>query len=329
MPKFVALVESSPQLHDSAAQLVRRFLTDHASIDPETEELTVKDSNEVASDSLQSAYDPDATYRTKGIHNHTGYAVNIFETCADTNPVQLITDYKLVKNNVADTTIIKDRLEKVKEQNSNLKDLYLDGGYFGDDVIEKAEKQNVNTHFTNMTGKVSAKIPVTSFVSEDNKIKRCPAGEDAMFSYVGKDGTLSARFCLAKCNGCEYKDICIMKPGKKDSTVRITQKQLKAAKTRDKLNDARVQAINTSKRAAIEETNSVLKRAYGAGKLAVRGMCKSQVVTGLKVLAHNIRQFERWYKGEYRRYPKSKHGSWVIVFPWHRQIDGVTPRWED
>ena len=61
-----------------------------------------------------------------------------------------------------------------------------------------------------------------------------------------------------------------------------------------------------SKRAAIEGAYSVLKRAYGAGKLAVRGLHKSRVVTGVKMIAYNIRQFERWCKGEYRRYPKAR-----------------------
>jgi len=50
----------------------------------------------------------------------------------------------------------------------------------------------------------------------------------------------------------------------------------------------------TSKRAAIEGTNSVLKRAYGIGKLAVRGINKSRAATGFKIIAHNIRQLERW-----------------------------------
>jgi len=79
---------------------------------------------------------------------------------------------------------------------------------------------------------------------------------------------------------------------------------LKAAQTRDKLNDKEQRRKFVSKRAAIEGANSVLKRAYGAGRLAVRGLHKSRVVTGLKMIAYNIRQFERWCKGEYRRYPK-------------------------
>ena len=81
---------------------------------------------------------------------------------------------------------------------------------------------------------------------------------------------------------------------------------MKAAQTRDKLQDKKQRKKLISKRAAIEGANSVLKRAYGAGKLAVRGLDKSRVVTGFKMIAYNIRQFERWCKDDYRRYPKAR-----------------------
>lgn len=305
--RFVELMASTPQVQESSSSaLVKRFLEEHADIDQDTKELEVRSSKQTDSNSLQSAYDPDATNRTKGRHNYSGYAVNLFETCADSNPVQMLTDYTLEKNNVADTTMVKNRLGKVKERHG-LKDLYLDGGYYGEDVLDEAKDKKVKMHFTDMTGRESSKIPVTRFLVEDNRIKQCPAGQDAAFSYIDKkSGTLSARFDPKVCRNCEHKSNCPMTLGKKEVIVRITRKQLKAAQTRDELSNKGQRIINTSKRAAIEGTNSVLKRAYGAGKLTVRGLNKCRVVIGLKMLAYNISQFHRWHKGEYRRYPKRK-----------------------
>jgi len=313
--RFLELVESTPRLQDlPSVPLVRRFLKDHTAIDLDSEELVVKPSNMISSDSLQSAHDPDATNRTKGRNNYSGYTANIFETCSDFNPVQIITDYTLEKNNVADTTMVCNRMEKVKE-NHDLEDLYADGGYYSEHVLDKAKDNQVEMHFTNMTGAAPLTMPVTQFIIEDDKIKQCPAGQEAKFSYIGKGGTLSARFDPKACSSCEYKSICPAKLGKKDAIVRITQKSLRAAKARDKINDSKQQAIMTSKRAAIEGTNSVLKRAYGIGKLAVRGINKSRAATGFKIIAHNIRQLERWSKGEYRRYPKSKKFLGSCVTP--------------
>ena len=304
---FTELAANTPPLKNcSAAALVMRFLGDHADIDPDTKEIEVKTGADVSSDSLQSAYDPDATNRTKNGVNYSGYTANIFETCSDLNPVQMLTDYVLERNNVADTTMLNERLGKVAKT-YGAGDLYVDGGYYGEDVLKEAADQEVKMHFTDMTGRPpSKKIPVTQFKIEDNKIIKCPIGYDANYFYTGKDGTLVAHFDRGICKGCKYRNECPIQPRKKSVTIRITPRQLKAAQTREKLKDKEQRRKFISKRAAIEGANSVLKRAYGAGKLAVRGLHKSQVVTGFKMIAYNIRQFERWCKGEYRRRPRGK-----------------------
>ncbi len=51
---------------------------------------------------MQSAYDPDATYRQKGDKKSSGYSVNITETCGEDNPIQLIVDYMVEKNTISD-----------------------------------------------------------------------------------------------------------------------------------------------------------------------------------------------------------------------------------
>ncbi|KJS82430.1 MAG: hypothetical protein JM58_15095, partial [Peptococcaceae bacterium BICA1-8] len=53
-------------------------------------------------------------------------------------------------------------------------------------------------------------------------------------------------------------------------------------------------------RAAIEGTNSALKRAQGVDKLSVRGIIKCNLVIGTKLIAHNFRQLTRFFKGDIR-----------------------------
>jgi hypothetical protein len=47
-------------------------------------------------------------------------------------------------------------------------------------------------------------------------------------------------------------------------------------------------------RAAIEGTNSALKRGHELDKLKVRGFVKCNMVVGFKVLAHNFKRFANY-----------------------------------
>ena len=85
--------------------LVKRFLEEQASFDNEAGVWVVKDGKELDSSCLQSAHDPDATFRRKGNEEYVGYVANLSETCDEDNPVQMITDYSVDKNNVHDTTL--------------------------------------------------------------------------------------------------------------------------------------------------------------------------------------------------------------------------------
>ena len=74
-----------------------------------------------------------------------------------------------------------------------------------------------------------------------------------------------------------------------------------AENTRLILMDKKDRNENGSKRAAIEGTNSALKRAHGAGKLKVRGLVSCSLVMGLKTIAYNFHQIVRFFQGDTRR----------------------------
>ncbi len=95
----------------------------------ETKTWVAKPNKDIQATSLQSAYDPDATFRNKAGKIHSGYVLNLAETCNDDNPVQLITDYSLEDNGAYDAHILHKRLTVMKELNPELKDVYVDGAY--------------------------------------------------------------------------------------------------------------------------------------------------------------------------------------------------------
>jgi len=156
-----------------------------------------------------------------------------------------------------------------------------------------------------MTGRnvTSDQLPYNAFnIEHFEKIVSCPKLQEPLRSdFNPQSGTLSAHFNINICTQCSLKDQCPIKFQKKDTVLRVSQKSLIAENTRLILMDKKDRNENGSKRAAIEGTNSALKRAHGAGKLRVRGLVSCSLVIGLKIIAHNFHQIVRFSQGDTRR----------------------------
>ena len=133
-------------------------------------------------------------------------------------------------------------------------------------------------------------LSTNSIFKNRETIRACPAGkEPCRASFNEQDRTLSAHFDVEVCKQCPLLDQCPAKLQKKEAVVRVSQKRLLADETRQKL-EAGGRQESTSRRAAIEGTNSALKRGQSMGKLKVRGIHKSRVVVGLKMIGRNFQQ---------------------------------------
>ena len=279
--------------------ILKRFLSEQTTFEEITGCLKVKENKEISSNSLQSAYDEDSTYRKKGGKGNSGYVLNIAETCSKENSVQLITDYTLEKNIVADIDMLIERLPIIVER-TKVKDLYIDGGYYSERVEEVAEKLGVKLHYTNMTGKKikHSKLPFTSFEIEGNQtVTSCPAGQRPLSSHFNKKQNLIfAEFDREQCNKCPFNATCRVEIRKKKSLLRIPRKSLRAAEIRAKIESKREHNASVSKRSAIEGTNSSLKRAQGVGKLRVCGLVKCTLSVGMKIIGHNFKRVNDFFR---------------------------------
>ena len=81
----------------------------------------------------------------------------------------------------------------------------------------------------------------------------------------------------------------------------MNEKAIFLAEARERKEDKKVRKEATSKRTAIEGTNSSLKRSQGAGRLKVRGKVKATLVTGMKIIGHNFKQIVCFFKGDIRK----------------------------
>ncbi len=307
--KLQFILDLQQQLLDTAAPfpevaglspvaLVKRFLTEQTVFDPVIKKRVAKKGKEISPDSLQSAYDPDATYRRKGNKEHVGYTYTVTETCADENPVQFVTDYTVEKNVKTDPETLEERLPVIKER-TGLTDLYEDGGFYSPQVQKLAEEQDVTMHYTNLTGRKPAlkKLPLTAFTIENHrKVLACPQNQAPVHTFFNeRKEEIIAWFDPHVCKECPYKEQCLVKIQKKKALLKINRKSLLAAEVRKELTDPEFRREATSKRAAIEGTISAIKRGRGAGKLSVRGQVKCTLVMGLKTIAHNFQQLKKFF----------------------------------
>jgi len=75
--------------------------------------------------------------------------------------------------------------------------------------------------------------------------------------------------------------------------VKISKKSIMASQIREEVNTPHINRENTSKRAAIEGTNSAIKGCQGAKRLRVHGKIKCTIQIGFKVIGHNFKQIFR------------------------------------
>jgi len=275
-------------------KILERFIREQTEVDENTNERKVKENKDIKASSLQSAYDPDSTYRKKAKKTGKGYVVNIAETCNENNDVQLITDYEVKANIINDTEIAEERLPELKS-NFDVTDLYVDGGYFSSTVEKVAESNEINMHYTDMTGKKPEddSIHINEFeINEDNTVDKCPAGNTPLStSYNPENNAITAHFSKEACANCEFRNQCCINEQVKSNKFSTTLESIAIQNKRDEIENDRQE--NNSKRTAIEGTNSELKRAHNLNTVMVLGIVKVSITTGLKITACNIKRFAK------------------------------------
>ena len=303
--ELVSIIEPNPIIRElNAMAILQRFINEQAIFDSEKKTWEAKANKDIEANSLQSAYDQDVTYRKKASKGHVGLVLNIAETCADENPVQIITDYVVEKNRVGDAEMLEKRIPEIQKK-MDVTDFYVDGGYFSGGVEKQAQDTGSTVHYTDMTGKKPdpEKLPLTAFTIKDHKtVDSCPEGH-APYScqFNGKNNIILAHFDKNVCSNCPRQDACPVKFRKNNTVLRVEQNAIFLAEARERKEDKRARKEATSKRTAIEGTNSSLKRSQGAGRLNVRGKVKATLVTGMKIIGHNFKQVVRFFKGNIRK----------------------------
>ncbi|MFW6263856.1 MAG: transposase [Thermotogota bacterium] len=270
-----------------AYHLLERVLNDQTVI--VEEQLQVKAGKEIASDSCQSPYDPDATYIRKNGKGYSGYSTNITETANPDNDVQMITNVQTQPNNHSDKAFLNEQLDELKEK-TDMNTLIVDGGYAGEDNREKAQAKGVTFIETGLKGQTPKYNSAAFEIDEAEGIVRCPMGKEPIHSRI-KNQKAQALFSHEDCQDCPYADKCFAKKQKKGMKVDIALKRYERDKRRQFMQS---QAFQEKKnlRPAIEGTISAMKRT-GLNWIKVRGLVRVSMDVMFNAVGCNLKRLFR------------------------------------
>jgi len=272
----------------------------------ESSKINVKKKPE-GGETLQTPYDPDASYGHKGV----GYSVHITETCNNLEKTEIITDYEVHGAARSDIGKALPVIERLDDAGLKPETLFADGGYPSVPSALKITEQEIEFMAPVNRSRLSDDVIGRDHFQVDSEgfAVKCPMGhrpiDHRMLSHNNKKGkSLHAIFDGDTCRQCSLLNRC---------PVRAPNHRRKGCKLRDTVGDFRL-AITPemilrdkmysiqqttewknrySIRSGIEATNSELKRSHGLARLRVRKAAKVCFAVACKVIACNIK---RWAK---------------------------------
>lgn len=260
-------------------------------VDIVEDKIIARDPKKTESDTLQSPYDTDATYRKKSGKEYQGYIGNFTETCNKDNKVQLITAISVAKNVVADQTLLKEDLRKI-----NTEKALVDGGYDAPESYKAAKEEGIELIATKIKGReLKQKGNILEFeIEEDKEIKRCPAGE---IPYKGKyyenQRYYKDWFKKEQCNNCSQRDKCPLYEQQQSNYVIIRKSSFKTIAHMELKETAEYEEYKNM-RAGIECTMSELKRRHKLGQVYSKSLIRVSHFVVLKTIACNFKRVNKF-----------------------------------
>ncbi len=108
-------------------QVFERVYREHFTV--VADRVRVRPPAELHSGCVQSPDDLDAAYREKNGRQVKGQVINVVETAAPENEMNLITDVAVNPVNTDDSQVLNERLDLIKEKTPEIEELHFDGAY--------------------------------------------------------------------------------------------------------------------------------------------------------------------------------------------------------
>lgn len=283
-----AVEHAQPQNSDE-----QRSANDHAYADDAP--ATPKQPKDVASNTLQSPSDPDATYSG---HKGKGYQIQIGETCHKDNPIQVITYAHVEPAHESDQKATIPTIDALEKRDIKPDRLFADTNYNSGQNLLDAAGRGVELVAPTPGQANPDMFRLRDFKIDYNELEitACPKGFQPVRDTLGSDGlTHNLQFDRDHCAGCDMVGLC--PAGKQSGRLRVGPEDIALEFAID-LSRYREETPafkeDYKTRAGIESTNAEGKTAHGMGKLWARGLPRVTFAGVMKVLAINVKRFMRY-----------------------------------
>jgi len=258
---------------------------------------------------IESPYDVDARYRTKGSTQWTGYMVHVSETCEDTTP-HLLTHVQTTSAAVHEAMCTDDIHQALTEKDLAPQEHLVDAAYV-DAALLVQSRQEYGIDLLGPTRdnaswqtKVDGAYDIDQFAIDwDHQQVQCPQGKWASAWRERHDpsGRVSivVQFRQGDCQACEARALCTR--AKQARSLRFHPREqheaLEAARARFRTDAGR---DLYKRRAGIEGTLSQGVRAFGLRRTRYRGIDKTHLQHVAIATAINVDRLVAWFTGQPR-----------------------------
>ena len=221
---------------------------------------------------MQNPSDPDAGYDG---HKAPGHQVQLAETCAEGNDVQLITGVIPEPADRPDSEAVEPMLDQLDAHDRTPEILYADTHYGSDENVTLAAERGVDLQSPvsgTCTHDPDALTVDDLVIAEATEtVERCPNGcEPASSVHDAAKGVTTTVMRPSDCHGCDFASQCPARNVHGRMVLRHTAKQRRfAARRAEQATEAFWDHYAT--RGGGESVNRGLKRKMGMGRLRVRG----------------------------------------------------------
>jgi len=249
---------------------------------------------EFSSPLVCSPDDQEASTRSKRGVKHKGYAVNITETCADENVVQLIVQVQTAPNIVSDVQFLTESVYSLKRR-LGIDTCYTDGGYNNESLYRMMHPLGIEHTQTGIQGHPSSshlglyRYQILKAPLGDSLSVICPHGQRSQV-LLRPAGHYHAYFSHEQCEGCPHAQRCRCKLNKSYRTLIFSDYDMEIARRRRYIASLKDQLSNP--RSAVESTVYSVKRPFGT-KLPVRGWDRVHSLMIGSAFMANIRRIHR------------------------------------
>jgi len=267
-------------------KIFERVYTEHFTV--VEEKITVKSSDQLHSGCLQSPDDVDATYRDKNGKTSKGQAINVTETAHPDNPINLVTDVAVNPNNIDDSDVLGDRLDRVKHKTPDLDEIHFDGGYGSCDNDEKFAEYGITPIQTAVRGRQAAVTIDIEQVSDNEYNVSCP--QQTVSSQLTRSRH-KAEFDLKTCHHCPHRNQCPAIPMKKYNVFYFSHEDYLARRRQNRIHE--IPKERRTLRNNVEATVKEFVCKMPRKKLKVRGAFKAAVFAYSVAISINFGRISR------------------------------------